>query len=129
MEIGPINGALGNAQFSVIALVGGLLAVNGVGNISIGLIVAFLQLSKNFIRPITQVSHQINSVVMALAGAKRIFELIDAEPEKDEGYVTLVNAKQEDGKLVETKEKTNLWAVDLFLNAEVVNMTGVPQEE
>jgi len=108
--LGPINGALGNAQFSVIALVGGLLAVNGIGNISIGLIVAFLQLSKNFIRPITQISHELNSVIRALAGGRRIFEIIDAEPEKDEGYVTLVNAKYIDGELVETKDKTDIWA-------------------
>ena len=108
--LGPINGALGNAQFSVIALVGGLLAVNGIGNISIGLIVAFLQLSKNFIRPITQISHEINSVIRALAGGRRIFEIIDAEPEKDDGYVTLVNARYIDGELVETKDKTDIWA-------------------
>ena len=109
--LGPVNGAIGNAQFSVIALVGGLLAVNGIGNISLGLIVAFLQLSKNFIRPITQVSHQLNSVVMALAGAKRIFEIIDAEPEKDDGYVTLVSVKRgENGELIETEKKTDLWA-------------------
>ncbi len=108
--LGPINGALGNAQFSVIALVGGLLAVNGIGNISIGLIVAFLQLSKNFIRPITQISHELNSVIRALAGGRRIFEIIDAEPEKDDGYVTLVNAKYIDGELVETKDKTDIWA-------------------
>ena len=108
--LGPINGALGNAQFSVIALVGGLLAVNGIGNISIGLIVAFLQLSKNFIRPITQISHELNSVIRALAGGRRIFEIIDAEPEKDDGYVTLVNAKYIDGELVETKDKTDVWA-------------------
>ena len=108
--LGPINGALGNAQFSVIALVGGLLAVNGIGNISIGLIVAFLQLSKNFIRPITQISHELNSVIRALAGGRRIFEIIDAEPEKDDGYVTLVNARYIDGELVETKDKTDIWA-------------------
>ena len=108
--LGPINAALGNAQFSVIALVGGILAVNGIGNISIGLIVAFLQLSKNFIRPITQISHEINSVIRALAGGRRIFEIIDAEPEKDDGYVTLVNARYIDGELVETKDKTDIWA-------------------
>ena len=108
--LGPINGALGNAQFSVIALVGGLLAVNGIGNISIGLIVAFLQLSKNFIRPITQISHEINSVIRALAGARRIFDIIDSEPEKDDGYVTLVNVRKIDDELIETTEKTGMWA-------------------
>jgi len=84
---------LGNVQYALLALCGGLLAVNGIGNVSVGLIVSFLQLSKTFIRPINQVSQQLNSVVMALAGAKRIFELMDEEPEIDNGYVTLVNAK------------------------------------
>ena len=106
----PINGALGNVQYALIALTGGLLAVNGIGNVTVGLIVSFLQLSKTFIRPINQVSQQLNSVVMALAGAKRIFELMDQEPEKDDGYVTLVNAKYVDGVLTETPEKTETWA-------------------
>ncbi len=106
----PINGALGNVQYALIATIGGILAVNGIGNVSVGLIVSFLQLSKNFIRPINQISQQLNSVVMALAGAKRIFELMDAEPETDEGYVKLVNVKEENGTLVETSEKTEKWA-------------------
>ena len=109
-NIGPVNGALGNVQYALLALVGGLLAINGIGNVSVGLIVSFLQLSKTFIRPINQVSQQLNSVVMALAGAKRIFELIDEPPEKDEGYVTLVNAKYIDGVLTEIDEKTEIWA-------------------
>lgn len=109
-NIGPVNGALGNIQYALLALIGGLLAVNGVGNVSVGLIVSFLQLSKTFIRPINQVSQQLNSVIMALAGAKRIFELMDEEPEKDNGYVTLVNAKYVDGVLTETSEKTEVWA-------------------
>ncbi len=108
--LGPVNGALGNVQYALLATVGGLLAVNGIGNVSVGLIVSFLQLSKTFIRPINQVSQQLNSVIMALAGAKRIFELMDEEPEKDEGYVTLVNAKYVDGILTETPEKTDIWA-------------------
>ena len=83
---------------------------NGITNISIGLIVSFLQLSKIFSRPIGQISQQLNSVVMALAGAKRVFDLMDEEPEKDNGYVTLVNAKYVDGVLTETKEKTEIWA-------------------
>ena len=106
----PINGALGNVQYALIAIVGGILAVKGIGNISVGLIVSFLQLSKTFIRPINQISQQLNSVVMALAGARRIFNLMDEEPEKDDGYVTLVNTKEENGKLIETKEKTEKWA-------------------
>ncbi len=109
-NIGPVNGALGNIQYALLALVGGLLAINRIGNVSVGLIVSFLQLSKTFIRPINQVSQQLNSVVMALAGAKRIFDLMDQEPEKDEGYVTLVNAKYVDGVLTETEEKTEMWA-------------------
>ena len=109
-NIGPVNGALGNVQYALLAMIGGLLAVNGIGNVSVGLIVSFLQLSKTFIRPINQVSQQLNSVIMALAGAKRIFELMDAEPEQDNGYVTLVNAKYVDGVLTETPEKTEVWA-------------------
>ena len=109
-NIGPVNGALGNIQYALLALVGGLLAINGIGNVSVGLIVSFLQLSKTFIRPINQVSQQLNSVIMALAGAKRIFELMDQEPETDNGYVTLVNAKYVDGVLTETEEKTEMWA-------------------
>ncbi len=109
-NIGPVNGALGNIQYALLALVGGLLAVNGIGNVSVGLIVSFLQLSKTFIRPINQVSQQLNSVVMALAGAKRIFELMDQEPETDNGYVSLVNAKYVNGVLTETEEKTETWA-------------------
>ena len=109
-NIGPVNGALGNIQYALLALVGGLLAINRIGNVSVGLIVSFLQLSKTFIRPINQVSQQLNSVVMALAGAKRIFDLMDQEPEKDEGYVTLVNAKYVGGVLTETEEKTEMWA-------------------
>ena len=109
-NIMPVNGALGNVQYALLALVGGLLAINGIGNVSVGLIVSFLQLSKTFIRPINQVSQQLNSVVIALAGAKRIFELMDQEPEKDNGYVTLVNAKYVDGVLTETEEKTEIWA-------------------
>ncbi len=109
-SIGPVNGNLGNTLYAVLALVGGLLAVNGIGNVTVGLIVAFLQLSKTFIRPINEVSRQLNSVVMAVAGAKRIFELIDEKPEENNGYVTLVNVKEEDGKLIETKERTNNWA-------------------
>ena len=109
-NIGPVNGALGNVQYAMLAMIGGLLAVNGIGNVSVGLIVSFLQLSKTFIRPINQVSQQLNSVIMALAGAKRIFELMDQEPEQDKGYVTLVNAKYVDGVLTETPEKTEVWA-------------------
>ena len=106
----PVLVALGNIQYVLVAITGGILALNGIGNITVGLIVAFLQLSKTFTRPIGQISQQLNSVVMALAGANRIFELMDTEPEKDDGYVTLVNAKYVDGILTETDEKTGIWA-------------------
>lgn len=89
---------------------GGVLALNGVGNITIGLIVSFLQLSKTFTRPIGQISQQLNTIVRALAGGKRIFELMDEEQEIDNGYVTLVNAKYENDVLTEAKEKTGIWA-------------------
>lgn len=107
----PIMMNLGNLQYVLIAIVGGALAVNGIGGLTLGAIASFLQLSKSFSSPISQVSQQINSVVMALAGAKRIFELLDEEEEADDGYVTLVNAKYDDnGELVECPEHTGLWA-------------------
>lgn len=106
----PVLVALGNIQYVIVAITGGILALNGIENITVGLIVAFLQLSKTFTRPIGQISQQLNSVVMALAGANRIFELMDSEQEVDDGYVTLVNAKYIDGVLTESDEKTGLWA-------------------
>ena len=107
----PIMMNLGNLQYVLIAIVGGALAVNGIGGLTLGAIASFLQLSKSFSAPISQVSQQVNSVVMALAGAKRIFELLDEEEEADDGYVTLVNAKYDDnGELVECAEHTGLWA-------------------
>ena len=106
----PTVGALGNVQYVVIALLGGLMTVYGVGNVTVGMIVSFLQLSKTFVRPIGNISQQINSVIMALAGASRIFEVMDEEPETDDGYVTLVNIKKENDKIIETEEKTEHWA-------------------
>ena len=108
--LGPVNGAFGNVLYALIALFGGIFAVSGIGGVTVGLIVSFLQLSKTFIRPINQISQQLGMVVMALAGAKRIFALMDEEPEKDEGYVSLVNAKYVNGVLTETDEKTEKWA-------------------
>ncbi len=115
--LGPINNNLGHLQYVIIAIIGCVLAVltntiplTGLLAISTGDVAAFLQLSKSFTMPINQISQQLNSVVMAMAGAKRIFELIDAESEKDEGYVTLVNAKEVDGEITETKEHTGMWA-------------------
>ena len=106
----PIMGNLGNLQYIVVATIGGILYINGMWGLSIGVISSFIQLSKSFGMPISQISQQMNSIIMALAGASRIFELMDQEPEFDEGYVTLVNAKYVDGKLTETKEKTGIWA-------------------
>ena len=114
----PLMGALGYVLYIIIAFAGGAMAIAGVSNLSIGgepaltlgTIAAFLTLSRNFVNPIAQVSQQLNAVIMALAGATRIFELLDEEPEEDHGYVTLVNAKRENGELVECKERTGLWA-------------------
>jgi len=106
----PIMMNLGNLQYVLIAFIGGALAINGIGGITLGAIVSFLQLSKSFTQPISQVSQQLNSIVMAIAGAERIFALMDAEPEQDNGYVTLVNAKIENGQIVETPEHTGMWA-------------------
>ena len=99
---------IGNLGYVLVAVIGGILSVNGI--LSIGSIAAFLQYVKAFTNPLGQVSQQMNFIVMALAGAERIFKLIDEKPEEDEGYVTLVNAKIEDGKLVETDERTGIWA-------------------
>ncbi len=106
----PIMGNLGNLQYVLIAIAGGAMAIGGVGGLTLGAIASFLQLSRSFTMPISQLSQQLNSIVMALAGAQRIFQLMDEEPETDEGYVTLVNAKRQGGELVETKERTGLWA-------------------
>lgn len=106
----PIANNLGNFQYVVIAILGTILALNGNLELSIGTIVSFLQLTNNFSQPIKQVMNQMNSIIMALAGAGRIFDMMDEEPEKDEGYVTLVNVKEENGKLVETPERTGKWA-------------------
>ena len=109
----PIMMNIGNLLYVLVAVVGGTLALSGaVGDsITIGVIASFLQLTKSFTMPINQISQQINMIVMALAGAERIFELMDEEPEQDNGYVTLVNAKYDkDGNLTETPEKTNIWA-------------------
>ncbi len=106
----PILANIGNLQYVLLAIAGGALALGGVGGITIGVIASFLQLSKSFTMPISQVSVQLNAVIMALAGAERIFELMDEEVEQDDGYVTLVNAKYEDGVLAETQERTGLWA-------------------
>ena len=107
----PVNMALGNVSYVLCAVTGGLLASHGYLGLTIGTLVSFLTLNKSFNQPINQVSQQSNSIIMALAGAERVFALLDEEPEKDEGYVTLVNARRNpDGTLSECKERTGLWA-------------------
>lgn len=109
--MGPINGQLGHLSYVLCAMAGGLLALGNVGGFTLGGLASFLTFNKNFNMPITQVTMQLNSIIMALAGAERIFTLLDEQPEEDEGYVTLVNAKRtENGALIETKERTGLWA-------------------
>ena len=106
----PILGNLGNVSFVLTALVGGVFALNGVGGLTIGGLMAFLQLNRSFNGPITQVSQQLNFVLMALAGADRIFDLLDEAEEVDQGKVTLVNYELVDGQMVVTDKKTNHWA-------------------
>ncbi|MEA4890554.1 MAG: ABC transporter ATP-binding protein [Clostridiaceae bacterium] len=106
----PIMANLGNLQYVLIAIVGGALAISGIGGLTLGAIASFLQLSRSFTMPVSQVSQQLNSVIMALAGAGRIFNLMDEAVEKDDGYVTLVNARYEGGELAETCGHTGIWA-------------------
>ncbi|MBO4980889.1 MAG: ABC transporter ATP-binding protein [Lachnospiraceae bacterium] len=108
--VGPINAQLGNVSYVLCAMVGGILVLNQIGGFTLGGLASFLTFNKSFNMPINQVSMQFNSIVMALAGAERIFKLLDEEPEVDDGYVTLVNAKLEKGQIVETKERTGMWA-------------------
>ena len=110
--MGPVNNNLGYIQYAILAIVGGYLAVTSGGTLlTLGKLIAFLTLSRSFNMPISQVSNQINSIVMALAGAERIFELMDEEPEEDHGYVTLVNAEyDENDNIVEADHRTGMWA-------------------
>ena len=108
--IGPVNAQLGNVSYVVCAIVGGVMALSGFGGLTLGALASFLTFNKSFSQPINQVSQQFNSIVMAMAGAERIFQMMDETPEADEGYVTLVNVKEENGKLVESKERTGRWA-------------------
>ncbi len=109
--MGPIIGNIGNLQFVLTAVLGGFLSVMGIGNITLGVMASYLQFTKSFTQPFMQVAQQFNSIIMALAGAERIFNLMDEEPETDEGYVTLVNArKDENGEIVECSERTGMWA-------------------
>ena len=114
----PLMNAVGYLQYVIVAILGGYMAVaglpnlslTGIGTLSLGMIASFLTLSRNFTNPITQISNQFNSIVMALAGAERIFAFMDEQPETDDGYVTLVNAREVKGQLVETTARTGLWA-------------------
>jgi ATP-binding cassette subfamily B protein len=108
--VGPINAQLGNASYVICAIVGGAMALNEFAGFTVGALASFLTFNKSFGMPINQLSSQLNAVVMALAGADRIFKLLDEKPEEDDGYVTLVNAKEQNGKLTETKEHTGTWA-------------------
>ena len=109
--MGPIIGNMGNLQFVLTAIFGGVLSVAGVGGITLGVMASYLQFTRSFTQPFMQIAQQFNSIIMALAGAERIFHMIDEEPEVDDGYVTLVNArKNADGSLTECKERTGVWA-------------------
>lgn len=126
--IGPINAQLGNLSYVVIAIAGGIFAINGFAGLSLGGLVSFLTFNKNLNMPINQISMQINSIIMALAGGDRIFSLLDEKPETDEGYVTLVNAVKENGELKESSERTGLWAWKHFHKdtglTDYVELTG-----
>ena len=114
----PMINALGYVQYVILAVLGGYMAIQGItnlgltgtGTLTLGMIASFLTLSRSLINPVSQISNQFNSIVTALAGASRIFAFMDEEPETDDGYVTLVNAKEENGVLTETAERTGLWA-------------------
>lgn len=107
----PINSNIGNLSYVFCAVIGTILALNGMGSVTIGTIIAFVGLNKSFTQPITQISQQLNSIVMGMAGAERVFEIIDEKSEEDCGYVEFVNAKEHmDGSIEETEERTGIWA-------------------
>ena len=107
----PVNSNIGNISYVLCAVIGAILALNGFGGLTLGTLVSFMTLNKNFTQPVTQISQQMNNIIMAMAGASRVFQLMDEEPEADEGYVELVNAKENpDGTLSESSERTGLWA-------------------
>lgn len=108
--LGPINAQLGNISYVICAIVGGALALTGIGGFTLGGLASFLTFNKSFSMPINQISQQLNAIVMAMAGAERIFKLLDEKPEVDEGYVTLVNVEEENGALKESEKRTGRWA-------------------
>ena len=109
-SMGPINAQLGNLSYVLCAMIGGIMALSGFGGLTLGRLASFLTLNKSFNMPISQVSQQFNSIIMAMAGCERIFNLIDEDPEADKGYVQLVYAKEENGLLSESDSRTGLWA-------------------
>ena len=114
----PANAQIGNISYVLVAVVGGLLALNGIGGFTLGGLASFLSFNRSFTMPINQVSMQLNFIVMAMAGANRVFALLDEEPEVDNGYVTLVNAKEENGQIVESERRTGMWAWKHFHKAD-----------
>ena len=108
--LGPILNNIGHIQYAFVGLVGGILALNNIGGLTLGAIASFISLSKGFLSPVSQVSQQLNSIIMALAGAARIFNLMDEEVEKDDGYVTLVNIEKDGEEIKEVNYNTSLWA-------------------
>ncbi len=114
----PVNAQIGNISYVICAIVGGILAINGIGGFTLGGLASFLTFNKSFNMPINQVSQQFNSIIMALAGAERIFRLLDEWPETDEGYVTLVNVEKKDGQITEAKKRTGHWAWKHFHKAD-----------
>jgi ATP-binding cassette subfamily B protein len=112
--LGPINAQLGNLSYVVCAIVGGILALGNISGLTLGGLASFLSFNKSFNMPINQVSQQFNSIIMALAGADRVFKLIDEQPETDDGYVTLVNAEEVNGEVRETSKHTGMWLGNIF---------------
>lgn len=108
--LGPVLNNLGHVQYACVGLVGGLMAINHVGGLTLGTIASFITLSKSFLSPVSQISQQLNSIIMALAGAERIFNLMDEKPEADDGYVTLVNIEQKGDEITEVDYNTGAWA-------------------
>lgn len=108
--LGPILNNIGHIQYAFVGLIGGLMSLNGIGGLTLGAIASFISLSKGFLSPVSQVSQQLNSIIMALAGAERIFKLMDEEIEEDDGYVTLVNIEKEKDEIREVNYNTGVWA-------------------
>ncbi|MBQ2873123.1 MAG: ABC transporter ATP-binding protein [Bacilli bacterium] len=108
--LGPILNNIGHIQYAFVGFIGGLMALNGIGGLTLGAIASFISLSKSFLSPISQISQQLNSIIMALAGAQRVFNLMDQEPEEDNGYVTLVNIEKDGDEIKEVSYNTGLWA-------------------